>query len=145
MVDAAVAEGDTTADFMVEAGEAIMADIIVVIAEDSIEDPVIMAELLSASARHTISPLGAGTTLDITRNTTTTYLRQSMINPLLLRHLPLKTLSLHQLLKVLVPVMFYLLHLRPARFHQIFIREDVKFGRRPGSFTMNRAGIHRSK
>ena len=101
------AEGEeVTADFMVEAGEAIMADIMVVIAEDSIEDPVIMADLLSASARHTISPLGAGTTLDITRNTITTFLRQSMINPLLLRHLLLNTLSLHQLLKALVLVMF---------------------------------------
>jgi len=81
------AEGGTTAGFMVEAGEAIMADIMVVIAEDSMEDPVIMAELLSGSARHTMSPLGVGTTLDITRNTTTTFLRQSTINPLLWKHL----------------------------------------------------------
>ena len=43
------------------------------------------------------------------------------------------------------PGYVFLLHLRPARFHQILIREDVKFGRRPGSITMNRAGIHRSK
>ena len=112
---------------------------------DSMEDPVIMADLLSALARHTISPHGGGIILGTTRNTTTTFLRPSMINPLLLRHLPLSTLSLHQLLKVLVLVMFYLLHLRPARFHQILFREDVKFGRRPGSFTMNQAGIHRSK
>jgi hypothetical protein len=78
---------DTTVDFRVEAGEAIIADIMAAIAEDSMEDPVIMADLLSASARHTISPLGDGTTLNITRNTTTTFLRQSTINPLLLKHL----------------------------------------------------------
>jgi hypothetical protein len=35
MVVTEAAEGDTTADFMVEAGEAIMADIMVVIVEDT--------------------------------------------------------------------------------------------------------------
>ena len=134
---------DTTVGFTEEAGEAIMADIMVVIAEDPMEDPAIMA--VSASVWHFISPHGAGIILDTTRNTTTAFLRPAMINPLLLRQIPLNTLSLHQLLKVLVLVMFYPFHLRPARFHQILIREDVKFGRRPGSFTMNRAGIHRSK
>jgi hypothetical protein len=36
-------------------------------------------------------------------------------------------------------------HLRRVRFRQILIKKDAKSRRRPGSFTMNRAGIHRSK
>jgi len=63
-------------------------------------DTVIMGDLFWALARHIILPHGAGTTLDTTRNTTT-LLRQSMINPLLLRHLLLSILSLRQLPKIL--------------------------------------------
>ena len=37
------------------------------------------------------------------------------------------------------------LRLRRARLRQILIKKDAKSERRPGSFTKNRAGIHRNK
>jgi hypothetical protein len=121
-MEGTVAGEDTTAVFTEDTAVDLMEDTGLDFMEaDSMEDPAIMA--VSALAWHIISPYGAGiilgTPLATTRNTTTTFLRKFMINPLLLRHLPLNTLSLHQLLKVLVLAMFYLLHLRPARFHQI--------------------------
>jgi hypothetical protein len=136
---------DITVDFMEDIGEAILADIIGVTKVDPMEDPVIMAELWSASAGHTISPLGAGTTLDTTRNTTTAILRQFMINPLqLMRHFLLDMLSLHPIPKISVLAIPYL-RLQLVRSHQILVKEDAQTGPQSGSFTANRDGPQKRK
>ena len=136
---------DITMDFMEDIGKAMLADIIGVTKVDPMEDPVIMAELCSASAGHTISPLGAGSTLDITRNTITAILRQFMTNPRqLMRHFLLDLLSLRPIPKISVLAIPYL-RLQVVRSDQILVKEDAQSRPQSGSFTANLAGSQTRK
>jgi hypothetical protein len=108
-------------------------------------DTVIMADLFSALAQDFGRDIIHGITLGIIQDTITiTHLLQSMIHPLLLRHLLLDMLSLRQLPKILVRVVSYLL-LRLVRSHPTPTKDDVKSGHQPVSFTMSHGGIHRNK